>query len=201
MSSTPMSADAATESSGTVGVPMAFEVTTLPVADVDRAKAFYQRLGWRLDIDFKPTETLTWRSVHPTGLGGFDPVRGGHDDDDAGLAQGLLLIVEDIETARDDLISRGVEVSEIWHTVPGKGQEPGLDPERRSYFSRATSRIPTATPGSCRRSRSGSRAGCDRWTLLILHSSCMKRPSTTVRSRRSPPARLVGLVRGLHGRS
>ena len=56
MSSTPMSAEAATESSGAVGVSMAFEVTTLPVADVDRAKAFYQGLGWRFDIDFKQLE-------------------------------------------------------------------------------------------------------------------------------------------------
>ena len=57
MSSSQLSSDAATEASGVTPVPMAFEVTTLPVADVDRAKAFYQSLGWRLDIDFKPSPT------------------------------------------------------------------------------------------------------------------------------------------------
>jgi hypothetical protein len=55
MSSTPLSS-AAPEAPGVTAVAMRFEVTTLPVADVDRAKAFYQSLGWRLDIDFKPTE-------------------------------------------------------------------------------------------------------------------------------------------------
>jgi hypothetical protein len=48
------------------------------------------------------------------------------------------LLVDDIEAAREDLIACGVEVSEIWHLEPGKGREPGLDPERRSYFSRAS---------------------------------------------------------------
>jgi catechol 2,3-dioxygenase-like lactoylglutathione lyase family enzyme len=138
MSSTPMSADAATESSGAaVGTAMAFEVTTLPVADVDRAKAFYERLGWRLDIDFKPTENS--RGVQFTPPGSPASIQFGQGMTTmTGPLQGLLLVVEDIETARDDLISRGVDVSEIWHSVPGKGQEPGLDPERTSYASRAT---------------------------------------------------------------
>ena len=57
MSSTPMNSQTAGEGSGAAALPMRFEVTTLPVADVDRAKEFYQRLGWRLDIDFNPTRT------------------------------------------------------------------------------------------------------------------------------------------------
>ena len=61
--------------------PGRFEVTTLPVADVDRAKAFYERLGWRLDIDFKPSPGRSGRAVHATGLAGVDPVRAGHDHD------------------------------------------------------------------------------------------------------------------------
>jgi hypothetical protein len=52
--------------------------------------------------------------------------------------QGLLLAVEDIEAARNELIGRGVEVSEIWHDVPGEGRRPGIDSERRSYLSRAS---------------------------------------------------------------
>ena len=116
---------------------MRFEVTTLPVADVDRAKAFYQRLGWRLDIDFKPTPDT--RGVQFTPPGSPASIQFGHGMTTmAGPLQGLLLVVEDIEAARDDLIGRGVEVSEIWHAEPGKGQAPGIDPERRSYASRAS---------------------------------------------------------------
>ena len=55
-----------------------------------------------------------------------------------GPVQGLFAVVEDIEATRNELISRGVKISEIWHTEPGKGRAPGLDPQRRSYFSRAT---------------------------------------------------------------
>jgi catechol 2,3-dioxygenase-like lactoylglutathione lyase family enzyme len=137
MSSTPMSAEAATESSGAVGVSMAFEVTTLPVADVDRANAFYQGLGWRFDIDFKPTENTRVVQLTPPGSPASIQFGEGTTTMAPGSLQGLLLIVEDIEAARDDLIGRGVDVSEIWHAVPGKGREPGIDPERRSYASRA----------------------------------------------------------------
>jgi catechol 2,3-dioxygenase-like lactoylglutathione lyase family enzyme len=95
--------------------PMSSDVTTLPVADVDRAKAFYQRLGQRLDITFEPAPDL-----------------------DPGSAQGVFLDVDDIEATRDELIGRGVDVSEIWHIEPGEGRAPGLDPQRRSYLSRAS---------------------------------------------------------------
>ncbi len=136
MSSTELGSDAATEASGATGIPMAFEVTTLPVADVDRAKAFYQRLGWRLDIDFKPSPTT--RGVQFTPPGAPASIQFGEGSTTmAGPLQALLLIVKDIEAARDDLVARGVEVGEIWHLEPGKGKVPGLDPERRSYASRA----------------------------------------------------------------
>ena len=65
---------------------MRFEVTRLPVGDVDRAKAFYQRLGWRLDIDFKPTPEDPGAAVHPAGLALFDPVREGPGERDNGAA-------------------------------------------------------------------------------------------------------------------
>jgi catechol 2,3-dioxygenase-like lactoylglutathione lyase family enzyme len=115
-----------------------FEVTTLPVADVDRAKAFYQRLGWRLDIDFKPTPDTRGVQFTPPGSQASIQFGQGTTTMEPGSLQGLLLIVADIEAARDDLIRRGVEVGEIWHTEPGKGRVPGLDPQRRSYFSRAS---------------------------------------------------------------
>jgi catechol 2,3-dioxygenase-like lactoylglutathione lyase family enzyme len=137
MSSTQVSADAATES-GAVTVPMKFEVTTLPVADVDRAKAFYQRLGWRLDIDFEPAPGV--RGVQFTPPGSPASIQFGQNTNsmEPGSLEGLFLVVDDIEAARQDLIARGVEVGEIWHIDPGKGPVPGLDPERRSYFSRAS---------------------------------------------------------------
>jgi catechol 2,3-dioxygenase-like lactoylglutathione lyase family enzyme len=137
MSDTQLSSDAATESSNATGVSMKFEVTTLPVADVDRAKAFYQRLGWRLDIDFEPAPNT--RGVQFTPPGSPASIQFGHGTTTmTGPLQGLLLIVDDIETARDELIGRGVEVSEIFHIEIGKGALPGIDPERHSYSSRAT---------------------------------------------------------------
>jgi catechol 2,3-dioxygenase-like lactoylglutathione lyase family enzyme len=115
-----------------------FEVTTLPVADVDRAKAFYQGLGWRLDIDFEPAPGV--RAVQFTPPGSPASIQFGANTNsmEPGSLEGLFLVVDDIEAARADLIERGAEVSEIWHNEPGKGPVPGLDPERRSYASRAS---------------------------------------------------------------
>ena len=76
------------------------------------------------------------RAVHATGLAGVDPGGQGTTTMSEPL-QGLFLVVEDIEARRKDLISRGAEVSEIWHIEPGRPRS-GLDPERRSYFSRAS---------------------------------------------------------------
>src|SRR3954452_23170463 len=102
MSSTPLSADAATQASEASTVPMRFEVTTLPVADVDRAKDFYQRLGWRFDIDFEPAPGLRGVQFSPPGSpasiqfgSGGAPL--------AGPLQALQLIVQDIDAARADL--------------------------------------------------------------------------------------------------
>src|SRR3982751_982020 len=108
MSDTQLSSDAATESSNATGVPMKFEVTTLPVADVDRAKAFYQRLGWRLDIDFEPAPHA--RGVQFTPPGSAASIQfGAGTSTMTGPLDGLLLIVDDIETARDELVGRGVD--------------------------------------------------------------------------------------------
>jgi catechol 2,3-dioxygenase-like lactoylglutathione lyase family enzyme len=137
MSSTQLNTDTAPQASGVGTVPMRFEVTTLPVADVDRAKAFYQRLGWRLDIDFNPTPDT--RGVQFTPPGSQASIHFGHGTTTmTGPLERLLLIVDDIDAARADLVSRGVEVSEIFHTEPGKGPAPGRDPERRSYSTLAS---------------------------------------------------------------
>jgi catechol 2,3-dioxygenase-like lactoylglutathione lyase family enzyme len=122
---------------GATAIATRFEVTTLPVADVDRAKAFYERLGWRLDIDFRPTPDT--RAVQFTPHGSHASIQFGDGVTmTSGSLQGLFLVVDDIEAARADLVGRGVDVSEIWHIEPGTGRAPGLDPERRSYFSRAS---------------------------------------------------------------
>jgi catechol 2,3-dioxygenase-like lactoylglutathione lyase family enzyme len=119
-------------------IPMRFEVTTLPVADVDRARAFYQSLGWRLDIDFMPAPDTRAVQVTPTGSQASIHFAKGPTAMSNGPLQGLILVVDDIEAARDDLIGRGVEVGEIWHLEPGKGPVEGPDPQRRSYASRAS---------------------------------------------------------------
>ena len=137
MSSTPLSSGAATEASGVPAVAMRFEVTTLPVADVDRAKAFYQNLGWRLDIDFKPTRNTRGVQFTPPGSPASIHFGEGLTTNTEPL-QGLLLVVDDIEAAREELIGRGVDVSGVWHLDPDQGPVPGHDPERRSYFSRAS---------------------------------------------------------------
>jgi catechol 2,3-dioxygenase-like lactoylglutathione lyase family enzyme len=112
------------------------EVVTIPVSDVDRAKAFYLSLGWRLDIDFEPAPGVRGVQFTPPGSpasiqfgSGSTTMKEPH--------QGLLLVVDDITATREDLISRGADVGEIFHLEPGKGPAAGLDPERRSYFSRA----------------------------------------------------------------
>jgi catechol 2,3-dioxygenase-like lactoylglutathione lyase family enzyme len=138
MSSSQTSVETATEASGFTPIPMRFEVTTLPVADVDRAKDFYQRLGWRLDIDFKPSPDTRGVQFTPPGSPASIQFGEGTTTMSPGSLQGMLLVVEDIETARDELINRGVDVSEIWHIEPGQGRISGIDPQRRSYFSRAT---------------------------------------------------------------
>ena len=138
MSSTQSGSDTATQTSGPTAFAMRFEVTTLPVADVDRAKAFYQRLGWRLDIDFKPTENTRGVQFTPPGSPASIQFGEGTTTMTPGSLQGLLLVVEDIDAARDELIGRGVDVSEVWHLDPGKGRVPGHDPQRRSYFNRAS---------------------------------------------------------------
>ena len=126
---------------GTVGLKL--EVVIIPVADVDRAKRFYQGLGWRLDADFAAGD---WRAVQLTPPGSPCSVIFGKGVTTAvpGSVQGTFLIVEDIEAARAGLVSRGADVSEVFHFdgplhVDGtKGRVPGKDPEGHSYRSWAS---------------------------------------------------------------
>ena len=134
MSTTPLTIPSPPEGQDLATVPMKFEVTPIPVTDFDRAKAFYQRLGWRLDIDLQFTEQVRGVQFTPPGSPAsiqFAPA--GTD-----RLQGLLLIVEDIEATRSELVERGIDVSAIGHGAPGQPPEPGRDPEGRSYVSQAS---------------------------------------------------------------
>ena len=116
------------------------EVVTVPVSDVDRAKEFYERLGWHLDIDFEPAEGVRAVQFTPPGSGCSISFGKGLTAAEPGSFQGSELAVYDINASREDLISRGVEVSELYH-LDG-GQVPGPDPKGRSYMTFAALRDP-----------------------------------------------------------
>ena len=125
-------------------VDMKLEVVVIPVSDVDRAKAFYEKLGWRLDIDlaagdFRGVQLTPHHSeasiIFGKGIASPRP----------GLADSLILAVDDVDAARAALAARGVDVSEVFHFARGPfndtGEDPrvsGRDPEGRSYFSFAS---------------------------------------------------------------
>ena len=124
-------------------VDMKFEVAAIPVSDVDRAKRFYGNLGWRLDADFVVGDTFRGVQFTPPGSPASIHFGKGVTPAAPGSASGLFLVVSDIEAARAELVGRGVDVSEIFHVAgPGHPPIPGLDPERRSYFSYATLKDP-----------------------------------------------------------
>jgi catechol 2,3-dioxygenase-like lactoylglutathione lyase family enzyme len=118
-------------------IDMGLEVVTLPVSDVDRAKRFYQSLGWRLDADLVFGDAIRAVQLTPTHSQCSIAFGKGLTTAEPGSAQRLELAVDDIDAAREDLISRGVEVSEVFHREDGE-LLPGPDPERRSYLSYAS---------------------------------------------------------------
>jgi catechol 2,3-dioxygenase-like lactoylglutathione lyase family enzyme len=132
---------------GAVSVDMRFEVAVIPVSDVDRAKEFYGKLGWRLDADFSFDNGF--RVVQYTPPGSRCSVQFGTNITSAapGSAQGLYLIVSDVAAARDELAGRGADVSEVFHAgTPGaqfrpggtSGRVSGPAPDGASYSSFAT---------------------------------------------------------------
>jgi catechol 2,3-dioxygenase-like lactoylglutathione lyase family enzyme len=133
----------------TAAVETKLEVIVIPVSDVDRAKRFYESLGWRLDADF--TNNSDWRVVQLTPPGSPCSILLGKGLTEAapGSVQGLFLVVESVAAARAELIGRDVDVSEVFHfehdllnVVGTKGRLPGADPEGRSYLSWASFRDP-----------------------------------------------------------
>jgi catechol 2,3-dioxygenase-like lactoylglutathione lyase family enzyme len=137
MTSTAAAGQPATDTPASLGYDMKLEVVTLPVSDVDRAKSFYQNLGWRLDADFAVGETVRAVQFTPPHSNASISFGKGLSTAVPGSVQRLELVVEDIEAARADLISRGVEVSELFHRGDS-GIAPGPDPERRSYLTYAS---------------------------------------------------------------
>ena len=135
-------------------VDMELEIVVIGVSDVDRAKGFYENLGWRLDADFAHGDD--WRVIQFTPPGSGCSVIFGKNVTAAapGSAQGLYLIVSDIEAARDEFLRRGVEVSEVFHDATGvydgldepylfgRRRVSGVDAEHRSYHSYASFRDP-----------------------------------------------------------
>ena len=132
---------------GAPSVDLKLEVVVIPVSDVDRAKAFYAGIGWRLDADFPFDDGF--RVVQFTPPGAPASVQFGTKVTSAapGSAQGNYLVVSDIQAARDELVARGAEVSEVFHEEApggrfqpegGSGRAPGTAPEHATYGSFAT---------------------------------------------------------------
>src|SRR5688500_7882592 len=120
-------------------VDMKLEVIVLPVSNVERAKRFYGDLGWRLDADFVVGDDFHAVQFTPPSSPASIHFGKGVTSAVPGSARGLYLVVSDIAAARAELISRGAEVSEMFHRAgPGKPAISGPDPERRSYFTYAT---------------------------------------------------------------
>jgi catechol 2,3-dioxygenase-like lactoylglutathione lyase family enzyme len=128
-------------------VDMKFEVTVIPVSDVDRAKEFYGRLGWRLDADFRFDNGFRVVQFTPPGSGSSIQFGTKVTPAAPGSAQSLYLIVSDIKAARAQLVARGIAVSEVFHPgAPGAHFQPegstgrlsGPEPNHTSYRSYAT---------------------------------------------------------------
>lgn len=114
---------------------MKLEVVTVPVSDVDRAKRFFEQLGWRLDADFVNGDRRVVQFT-PPGSDASIWLGKGLTPSPPGTLKGVLLVVYDVVAARADLVGRGGAVSEVFHTpAPLAAPVPGPDPERKSYAS------------------------------------------------------------------
>jgi catechol 2,3-dioxygenase-like lactoylglutathione lyase family enzyme len=128
---------------------MRLEVVVIPVSDTDKAKDFYQALGWRLDADFAAGDDFRVVQVTPPGSPCSVIFGTGVSSASPGSADGLQLVVDDIEAARDELAARGVAVSEVFHDAGGVFHHAGSQrrvtgpaPDHRSYGSFISFRDP-----------------------------------------------------------
>jgi catechol 2,3-dioxygenase-like lactoylglutathione lyase family enzyme len=145
MSSVRESPEPATAAPEGATTDMKLEVVVIPVSDVDRAKDFYTRLGWRVDADVATGDDFRVVQVTPPGSPCSVIFGTGLTAAAPGSAQGLHLIVSDVEATRDALAAHGAGVSEVFHDAGGvfhhagtTGRVSGPDPERRSYCSFAS---------------------------------------------------------------
>jgi catechol 2,3-dioxygenase-like lactoylglutathione lyase family enzyme len=150
MSTTEVLNKDATRDASVATVDTRLEIVVIPVSDIDRAKEFYSGLGWRLDADYDNGSDFRVIQFTPPGSG-CSVIFGRNVTGAApGSAQGLYLIVSDIQAARNDLLRRGVKISEVFHSAGdvyagpdepylfGRIRVNGPDPERRSYRSFAS---------------------------------------------------------------
>jgi len=148
MSSTQISGGEATATTPVASCMMRLEVVVLPVADFERAKSFYQGLGWRLDADVSVGDDYSLAQLTPPGSNASIIFGKGVSTAEPGSIDRLLLAVDDIDAAREELRSHGVDVSEVFHDAGGSlgggfvadpaARATGKDPEGRSYASYAS---------------------------------------------------------------
>jgi len=150
MSNTLVGSEPAIETPNAQSADMKLEVVVIPVSDVDRAKRFYGGLGWRIDADFASADDFRVIQFTPPGSGCSVIFGKNVTAATPGSAQGLYLIVSDIEAARNEMLGRGVEIGEVFHHAGsayagsdepylfGRARTSGPDPERGSYRSYAS---------------------------------------------------------------
>ena len=136
MSSTGLSNESSTAVPHVGICDMKLEVVTLPVSDVDRAKCFYEGLGWRCDADIAVGDAFRAVQLTPPHSACSIAFGKGLTTGEPGSIKRLMLVVDDIDAAREDVGRCGVEVSEVFHLDGGR--VPGRDPEGRSYQTYAS---------------------------------------------------------------
>ena len=165
---------------------MKLEVLVIPVSDVDRAKAFYEKLGFRLDIDYVANESFRVLQFTPPNSEASIIFGKGVTSAKPGSIDQLVLAVSDVDAARNDLISRGVNVSEVFHYAAGpfnysvkNPRVTGRDPEGRSYYSFASFEDPDG----------------NRW---LLQEITTRLPGREWKSTRAPAMDVATLAELLH---
>ncbi|MBV8860173.1 MAG: VOC family protein [Acidobacteria bacterium] len=165
-------------------VDMKLEVVTLGVSDVDRAKAFYESLGWRLDADIARGDEFRVVQLTPPRSECSIWIGKGLTQAEPGSAESLLLAVDDIDAARADLLARGVEVSEVFHRAEDNSIVGGRDPGGRSYASFASFKDPDGNG----------------WLLQEIRARRPGREWEPTRARAADVASLAELLRETEGR-
>ena len=184
---------------------MKLEVIVIPVSDVDRAKAFYEKLGFRLDIDYAANENFRVLQFTPPGSEASIIFGKGITSAKSGSADSLVLAVDDISAARDDLVARGVDVSEVFHYAGGPFNNTvenprvgGRDPQGRSYYSFASFEDPDGNGWLLQEIKSaflvasGSYRKGETWTSQALHNSSAKQSNTMATTKRHIPSTTGG---------